>query len=40
MKKLPVTFAIGMFPQLDERVRGSLLSEFADNEADTGAVKM
>ena len=34
MKKLPVTFVIGMYPQLEERVRGSLLSEFADNEAE------
>ena len=34
MTKLPVTFVIGMHPQLEERVRGSLLSEFADNGAE------
>ena len=34
MTRLPLTFAIGMYPQLDERVRGSLLSEFAANGAE------
>ena len=34
MKKLPVTYALGIYSQLEERTRGSLLREFADNGAE------
>lgn len=34
MKKLSVTYAVWKYPQLEERTRSSLLSEFADNGAE------
>ena len=34
MKKLPVTNALGIYSQLEERTRGSLLREFADDGAE------
>jgi len=34
MTKLPVTYALAIYSQLEERTRGSLLREFADNGAE------